>query len=93
MTVEREVGGIKCGDVLAQLPDFLLGELSDPEIATLQAHVAGCDVCERFGSIYADAVAALRALAASEPLDQEVADRLSARLELDIESPPAKPDV
>ncbi len=92
MSMERDVGGMKCGEVLAALPDFLLGVLEPAEIARLQRHLAGCHVCESFGSIYADAVAALRALAGPAPLEEDVRDRLAAGLSSALDAERGLPD-
>lgn len=57
---DREVGGIRCMQVLAHLDTYLDGELSPEQLAQVQAHVAGCDWCAQFGSRYASVVQALR---------------------------------
>ena len=76
---DREVAGIRCGAVLALLSDYLDGDISEEDRRRVEAHVAGCNVCERFGVRFATAVQTLRGL--SGPGDQErVMERLSARL-------------
>jgi anti-sigma factor RsiW len=78
---ERHVGGIGCGEVLRRLSDYLDGELSPEEVARVEAHLRGCDRCERFGGAFGRLMAALRReLGPAEPLDREVAARLRARL-------------
>jgi hypothetical protein len=48
----------------------------------MEAHVRGCDRCERFGGTFAATVGALRQeLAAPAPLGPEVAARLRQVLE------------
>jgi anti-sigma factor RsiW len=61
MAAERVIAGLSCGDVLARLGYYLDGELSPDALAAVQAHVAGCSECERFGGAYAKVVQALRA--------------------------------
>lgn len=78
MPTDREVAGIRCGEVLALLPAFLDGELEDGTRTMVQAHLAGCDWCERFGGSYAGVVQALRRESAAPPAG--LADRLRARL-------------
>jgi anti-sigma factor RsiW len=82
MAVEREVGGMRCGEVLAELSDYLDGELGEARRAQVEAHLHGCDVCERFGSSFSGIIHALRqsdlAPTAEEPA---VYERLRARLE------------
>lgn len=76
---QRLVGGLWCGEVLAVLPEFVDGELTAEQVAAAHAHLAGCDWCERFGREYVVVVAALRSEAHLR-LDDDVAERLSARL-------------
>lgn len=57
---DRNVAGITCSAVLAALSDYLDGEVSDAQRAQVNAHLAGCDVCERFGGRFAATVGALR---------------------------------
>jgi anti-sigma factor RsiW len=81
MLPEREVAGLRCGEVLERLGDFLDGELPPDEAARVQAHLRGCSVCERFGGAMAEVVGGLRrALHEPEPLDPDVASRLRDRL-------------
>jgi len=78
---EREVAGLRCSDVLGRLSEYLDGDLPAPVVRQMAAHVADCDVCERFGAQFSDAVAALRAtLGEPEPLPPDVEARLKARL-------------
>lgn len=62
MQGERHIGGLTCGEVLVRLSDYLDGALAAEERARVEAHVAGCDACERFGGAFAVAVKALRGL-------------------------------
>lgn len=66
MQGERHIGGLGCGEVLVRLSDYLDGALSADERAKVDAHIAGCDACERFGGAFATAVKALRELAREE---------------------------
>lgn len=79
--MDREIGGIRCREVLARLSDYLDGELPQAEAARLEAHIRSCDWCERFGGRMGRIVGALRTtldppLAVPAP----VAARLTARL-------------
>jgi len=60
MATEREVGGIRCGEVLAVLGDYLDGDLDPAAQEQVNAHLAGCDWCERFGGSMAGMVKAVR---------------------------------
>lgn len=72
-------GGLHCFEVLARLSEYFDGELSPAERAQVDAHLAACDACTRFGGRFAGVVAALRErLAADAP--QKVAARLEAAL-------------
>lgn len=54
------VAGVRCRDVLADLSEFLDGTLTASRVAELQAHLAACDRCARFGHDVGALVAALR---------------------------------
>jgi anti-sigma factor RsiW len=75
---QRLVAGLWCTQVLEALPDFVEGSLAPEARAAAEAHLAGCDWCERFGGAYAGVVHALPTPAESLPTD--VAERLRARL-------------
>lgn len=77
MTVERRVGRFSCAEVLAHLPALVDGTLAPGDLADVRTHVAGCDVCERFGGEYAAVVTALRSAQRSPTPDPDTfADRL-----------------
>ena len=79
---EREVAGLRCGAVLAGLEDYLDGALTADVRAPIEAHLRGCDVCDRFGGRYADVVRGLRAtLGAPPPLDPAWGERLAELLD------------
>lgn len=86
MKGEREVAGLRCSEVLEALGDYLDGALSASRKATIDAHLSGCDICERFGGEYASVVQALKAAAGpmadadDEHPDDEAFDRLAGRL-------------
>lgn len=87
MKGERLVGGVRCGEVLADLSDYLDGTLSAARRGELESHLRGCDVCERFGGEFGADIAALRArLGAPEPLDAHLKARLRDRLRRDLGS-------
>lgn len=81
MTDERLVAGLRCGEVLSRLSEYVDGELAAQEKARVDSHLRGCDVCERFGGAFAATVAALRRqLAEAERVDEGVEERLRRRL-------------
>lgn len=61
MKNEREVAGLRCRQVLELLPAVLDGSLARETRERVEAHLAGCGACARFGGEYAAAVEALRA--------------------------------
>jgi anti-sigma factor RsiW len=86
MRGEREAGGLWCREVLAVLSDYLDGELGPAARARVEAHLAECDVCERFGGRFAESLRRLRQELTDPPaVEPEVARRLRRRL--DEESP------
>ncbi len=76
--LNRVVAGLSCREVLADLTPLLDGELPADRVAALQAHVAGCDTCARFGGRFAQAIALLRGTAPAPPPPAEVAARVRA---------------
>lgn len=86
MKSERLIAGLRCSEVLANLSDYIDGQLSPERRAQIEAHLRGCAVCERFGGQFGKVVAALRrALTEAEPLDEGVSERLRSRLRRDLE--------
>ncbi len=53
-------GGLTCEQVLAELPDYLEGELGAPTVAAVEAHLSGCPHCATFGGAYRAMVDLLR---------------------------------
>jgi len=83
--IDREVAGIRCRQVLERLSDYLDGDLPPEEVARIEAHLRGCDRCERFGGELGAVVTALRReLGGPEGLDADVEARLAARLHAEI---------
>lgn len=76
---DRLVNGLLCSDVLGLLPSFVEGEVDPDTTHQIQGHLAGCDVCERFGGRYVHVLQRLKAQPApSAPSD--LYDRLLNRL-------------
>ena len=86
MEREHDVAGVSCSQVLARLSEYLDGELERGDREQMEAHLRGCDWCERFGGDFAAAVRALRRRL-SEPiaLDSEVQRRLEERMQREFE--------
>lgn len=81
MAHDRDVGGIRCLEVLAHLADYVDGDVEPALRQRIEAHLAGCDWCERFGGSYASTVGELRrVLAEPEPLSRPMQERLERRL-------------
>lgn len=86
--LDRLVAGLRCREVLDKLSDYLDGELAAPEMVQVEAHVRGCDWCERFGGEFAGRVAMLkRELAAPAPLEAARARRLREALRAGMDRP------
>ncbi len=82
MAHDREVAGIRCSQVLEHLSDYLDGELDAGTVGRIEAHLAGCDWCERFGQQFSTTVGELRRhLSEPAALDPGVAARLRAHLD------------
>ena len=81
MAHDREVAGIRCTEVLDARPDYVSGVLPKERTEQVEAHLRGCDWCERFGGAYASTVETLRSrLTEPPPLDPDVRARLDRRL-------------
>jgi anti-sigma factor RsiW len=84
---EKEVAGMRCGEVLEILSDYLDGDLSPERRSQVDAHLHGCDVCERFGTVFAAALQTLR----QEKLDQpQEASMVFERLRLRLDQAPQR---
>jgi len=77
--LDRSVAGIRCREVLAALSDYLDGEVTRDVAERIEAHLAGCDVCERFGHRMGALVGALGAPLADEP-PAELIRRIKSRI-------------
>lgn len=60
MVDNQLVGGLRCFEVLAVLSDYVDGELDAETKAKVEAHLAGCDACTKFGGEFGAVVGALR---------------------------------
>jgi anti-sigma factor RsiW len=80
---DRSVAGIRCTEVLADLSDYFDGELTGARKGQIEAHLGGCDWCERFGGDFSAAITALRRELGLEPPDPRLHQRLMERLELE----------
>ncbi len=79
---DRSVAGIRCSEVLDDLSDYLDGELTDERVRRIEAHLQGCDWCERFGGDFGHAIGSLRTALASPPAAPTgVHSRLMERLQ------------
>jgi len=77
MKGEREVGGLRCRDVLALLYDYLDDELESAERSRVEAHLSACSVCAGFGGEAGAAAQAVRTqLANPDPVAGEIEARL-----------------
>lgn len=57
---ERNVGGLRCSEVLEDLSNYVDGELPAGKREQIEAHLKECSVCERFGGEFAQMVATVR---------------------------------
>lgn len=78
---ERLIAGLGCREVLARLTEYFDGELDAVARARIEAHVAGCDQCARFGGSFAALVQSLRdRLREARVVPADVAARLRSRV-------------
>lgn len=78
---ERNIAGLTCSEVLADLSAYLDGELAPARAGMIEAHVGECQACATFGADFSRLLAAVRArMAAPETLPTDVEARLAAVL-------------
>jgi anti-sigma factor (TIGR02949 family) len=78
---QRRIAGLGCREVLAMLTDYFDGELEHAVRTRIEAHVAGCDLCARFGGSFTTLVQSLRdRLREVQPVPTDVAARLMDRV-------------
>ncbi|MEL6186701.1 MAG: zf-HC2 domain-containing protein, partial [Myxococcota bacterium] len=71
---EREIGGLRCSQVLEHLSDLLDDDLSPELRERIEAHLSGCAYCDKFGGEMSRLVGAAREhLRASRSADREAA--------------------
>ena len=71
--LETIVAGVRCRDVLAELSEFIDGSLLPARVKELQAHLAGCDNCARFGGHIAQTLTTLRSGTSGDTRDHATA--------------------
>lgn len=84
MTIEREkvIAGLSCSDVLARLSDYVDGDLDAADRARVEAHLAGCDGCARFGGEFSATIGALHAhVAGATRVPEHLRERLRRALD------------
>lgn len=77
--LDTVVAGVRCREVLADLSNFVDGELDAERVRELQAHLAECDRCARFGGDVVRLLTALRAMPAPNGA-RDVVDVVMARI-------------
>jgi|JI10StandDraft_1071094.scaffolds.fasta_scaffold476318_3 anti-sigma factor (TIGR02949 family) len=80
MSAPKTVAGLDCFEVLAQLSDYLDGELNEGDKAKIEAHLAGCAECTRFGGEFGAVVKALRARLSDDDVPESAARKLDGVL-------------
>ncbi len=79
--LDTVVAGLRCRDVLADLSEYVDGQLNAERVSALQAHLGSCDRCSRFGGHVMNLLHSLRAGLAEPPaLDDGSVRRLRDRL-------------
>ena len=81
MPEDNVIAGVACSEVLAHLSDFVDGALESSKVEALHAHLAACEHCAKFGAEFQAALGSLKTrLRNDEPLAEDIAERLMARL-------------
>ncbi len=83
---EREIAGLTCSEVLADLSAYLDRELTPERAGRIEAHVSQCQACATFGATFGRMLDEVRArMAAPDALPVEVEARLTAALRSRLE--------
>jgi anti-sigma factor RsiW len=78
---EREVAGLTCSQVMEALSGLVDNDVPENLRARIEAHVADCRLCERFGADFVRLLDAMRRhLADPTPVPADVEARLRAAL-------------
>lgn len=80
---EKTVAGLRCGEVLDRLSDYLDDELPPAERAAVETHLRGCEGCARFGGELRATVRALKAHLGAAELPGTFRDRLRQAIDRD----------
>jgi anti-sigma factor RsiW len=88
MPEDTVIAGISCSQVLAHLSDFVDGVLPAEKVEALEAHLAECEHCARFGAEFTETLGQLKDQLVPEggsggELAGDIAARLEARLNAD----------
>ncbi len=89
MSVERQIAGLWCGEVLEDLSAYLDGELAEERRGQLEAHVRECPLCARFGGEFGTTLTRLRAALGAPELPP---GSVIARLEVLLDDPASATD-
>ena len=85
---ERQVAGLTCSEVLADLSAYLDGELDAARKAQIEGHVSECQACATFGAAFGSLLAEVRTrMQQPEPVPADVEARLRSRLCNILEEP------
>lgn len=77
MESERKVGGLWCSEVLTYLSEFRDNELPPATTAQIEAHLAECDWCEKFGTQFSSMMTELvKEFSVPDPLSESLQARL-----------------
>jgi hypothetical protein len=82
MNHEREVAGMRCGEVLAELSDYLDGDMASARRNQVELHLQGCDLCAQFGGVFKTAIQSVKLIGLDHSQkDFPTFERLKMRLD------------
>ncbi len=74
-----------CNETMRELMTFLDGELTDPELASIRAHLEGCPECLEAFDFHAELKAVIARKCRSDPMPPGLLDRIESCFQADIE--------
>ncbi|MEL7369186.1 MAG: zf-HC2 domain-containing protein [Myxococcota bacterium] len=78
---QRSDGGIRCAEVLANLSDYIDGDLDSDTVNRIEAHLSSCTNCEQFGHNFGRMVVSLKSMKEPDDVDESLLARIGRAID------------